>query len=281
MTRSRGVRGGSGDGWRRVFAVPVVLALSLPVVVMVLGALKPAGVPPSQTIELPTLPLEWSNFSQAAELVDLPHAMGNSLLVVAVLVPGAVLVASWAGLAIARMRPRRRNAWIAVAFVAAVIPVSFLILGRFFLFRRMEITGTLLPLMMPALIGGSPLFVVLYVWAFRRIPSEVLDAAEVEGASPLAIWWRVAMPLVKPVTVAVAMLVFLLSWGDFIGPLIYLSNPDTFTVPLALRVLSGVDTVNTPWMLAGALLATIPAVLGFAVAQRSLVRLSGGAGGRA
>ena len=266
--------------WRSLATLPVALVLAYPVIVMVLGSVRPAGVAPPREIGLPPLPLAWENFGRAAELVNLPRALANSMLVALVVVPGSVVVASLAGFAILRMSRRARTWWVGIAVVAAMIPVSFLILGRFFLFRSMGITGTLLPLMLTALVGGSPLFVVFYVWAFSRVSEELFDAAEMEGASAIGTWWRIAMPLVRPVTVCVAMLAFLLSWNDFVGPLVYLSNPETFTVPLALRILSGVDVVNVPWLLAGAVLATIPVVFAFAVAQGKLVRLAGEPGER-
>ena len=72
--------------------------------------------------------------------------------------------------------------------------------------------------------GGSPLFVLLYIWAFRRVPPELIEAARLEGAGAVGAWWRVGLPLVVPTTVAVATLAFLLFWGDFISPSLYLRH---------------------------------------------------------
>jgi multiple sugar transport system permease protein len=94
------------------------------------------------------------------------------------------------------------------------------------------------------------------------------DASLLADASPLRMWWRVAMPLVRPVTVAVAALVFVLTWSNFLEPLVYVYDRDLFTVPLALRSLSTLDPTDYSVFLAGAVLASIPALVLFGVAQR-------------
>lgn len=209
------------------------------------------------------------------DLAGLGRGLWNSLLVVAVFVPLSVVVSSMAGFSIIRMEERRRIRWIGISVIAFLVPLTLVMLGRLLVFRTMHITGTLLPLMVPALLGGSPLFVLLYGWAFGRIPSALFDVAEVEGASGFQLWFRVAMPSVWPATIAVAILSFFLSWSDFVAPLLYLADPRTFTLPLSLRILSGVDVSNIPLMLAGAVIATVPVVLalgGFHVILPRLVR---------
>ena len=84
-----------------------------------------------------------------------------------------------------------------------------------------------MPLVAPALIGDSPFYVLLFYWSFRRLPRDLFDAARLEGLGPLAIWWRVALPLVRPVAVAVGVLAFVFSWSNFLDPLIYLFDDET------------------------------------------------------
>jgi multiple sugar transport system permease protein len=110
--------------------------------------------------------------------------------------------------------------------------------------------------------------VLLFYWSFKRLPPELFEAARLEGLGPLAIWRRVAMPLVRPVTVAVAVLAFVFTWGNFLDPLIFLSDQERFTVPLGLRALSVLDPTNFPLLLAGSVAATLPVVLAFLYVQR-------------
>ena len=117
-----------------------------------------------------------------------------------------------------------------------------------------------MPLIAPVLIGTSPFYVLLFYWAFRSLPAELFEASRLAGLSPLQTWRRVAMPLVRPVTIAVGVLAFVFTWSNFLDPLIYLFDQDKFTLPLGLRVLAEVDRQNFPLFLAGAVTATAPVV---------------------
>ena len=148
--------------------------------------------------------------------------------------------------------------------VALMVPVTALLVPRFVLYRLLGLTDTLVPLVLPALLATSPFYVLVYYLAFRAVPGDLFDAARLADLSPLRTWWQVAMPLVKPVTAAVAALVFVLTWSNFIEPLVYVYDRDLFTVPLALRSLSTLDRSDYPVFLAGAVLASIPAFVLFA-----------------
>jgi multiple sugar transport system permease protein len=258
-------------GRRRARAL-LVLALSiafvLPLVFLVTGSLRPLGQAPPRTPELVPSPIATDNYGKAFDLVDLPHQMRNSLLVAAIAVPLTVLVASLAGFAMARLSRRVGGLLVAISFVALMVPATALIVSRLALFRAIGATDTFVPLVAPALMGTSPFYVLLFYWSFRRIPVELYEAAELEGASPFATWWRVAVPLVRPITIAVAVLTFVVTWSNFLDPLIYLADPDRFTVPLGLKQLSQVDRVDYPLFLAGAVAATAPVIVAFVYVQR-------------
>ena len=187
---------------RPVAAAFAALLFVVPLVLMVTGSLRPPG-PPPQGPELLPSPMTLDNYARAFELVDLARYAANSLLVAAIAVPLSVLVASWAGFAIAQL-PRRAAAFlVGLSFVALTVPATALLVPRFTLFATLELTNTYVPLVAPALLGMSPFYVLLYAWAFRRIPRDLLDAARVDGSGPLGLWAGVAMPLVVPVTLAV------------------------------------------------------------------------------
>jgi multiple sugar transport system permease protein len=254
--------------WRHVPAIVFAVVLLLPFVYMVTGSLRKAGLPPPRSPELLPSPLAWENYERAFELVDIPRYALNSLLVAALAVPLSVLVASWAGFAISRIPGRLRTILLAVSLVALMVPVTALLVPRFFLFEQLGLIDTYVPLIAPALIGMSPFYVLLFYWAFRAIPEELYEAARLEGLTPFQTWRRVAMPLVKPVTLAVALLSFVFTWSNFLDPLIYLFDQERFTLPLGLKLLAQLDPQNFPLLLAGAVVATVPVVVAFLVAQR-------------
>ncbi len=259
---------GRASGWRSFGALAAAVLFALPLLLMVSGSLRPAGTPAPPTPDLLPDPASLDSYPTAVDLGGLGQATLVSLAVAAIAVPLSVLVASWAGFAMTQL-PRRAVRLVAAASVLALmIPVTALIVPRFVLYRLLGLTDTIVPLVLPALIATSPFYVLVYYLAFRTVPRDLYDAARLADASPLRLWWTVAMPLVRPVTAAVSALIFVLTWSNFIEPLVYVYDRDLFTVPLALRSLSILDRADQPVFLAGAVLASIPALILFGVAQR-------------
>ena len=265
-------------GWRHVPAILISAAFLLPLVYMVTGSLRMAGLPPPRSPEFIPSPIAFENYTRAFELVDIPRYTINSLIVVAFAVPLTVLFASWAGFAMARLPRRVGGTLVAVSLVALMIPLTALLVSRFAIFRTLALTNTFVPLIAPSLMGTSPFYVLLFYWSFRRLPAELFEATRLEGMSPLATWRKVAMPLVRPVTVAVAVLAFVFTWSNFLDPLIYLFDRDKFTVPLGLRSLATLERQNHPLLLAGAVAATAPVIGAFVYVQRFFLQEFRGSG---
>lgn len=265
-------------GWRQPAAIALAVAFLLPLWFMVSGSLREPGTPPPRAPELLPRPLSTTSYDRAFDLVDLARHTANSLVVAALTVPLAVVVASLAGFAFLLVGGRARALLVGLSFAALMVPITALLVPRFTLFRWLGLTDTWVPLVAPALLGLSPFYVLLFYWSFRRLPPEMLEAARLEGMTPFAMWRRVAMPLVRPVTIAVGLLAFIASWGNFLEPLVYLFDPDLYTLPLGLRSLEALDRTNYPVLLAGAVVATAPVVLAFVVAQRYFLHEDRGAG---
>src|SRR5688572_13162486 len=212
-----------GAGFLRATgAALVTVAFALPLLFMFTGSLRELRLPPPRTPQLVPDPLGLGSYDRAFDLLDLARYALNSLLVAGLVAPLSVLVASLAGFALTGLS--RRVTGVVVA--ALMIPATALIVPRFALFRALGVTDTYVPLVAPALIATSPLYVLVFAWAFRRLPADLYDACRLAGMSPLATWWRMAMPLVRPVTVGIGVLAFVVSWGNFLDPLVYLYDPD-------------------------------------------------------
>ncbi len=261
----------TGGGWRSSGALVAAVLFALPLLLLVSASLRPAGSAPPPTPELLPAPASVDSYARAVELGGLGRATLVSLLVCAPAVPLSVLVASWAGFAMTQLSQRMARLLLAASVVALMVPVTALLVPRFVLYRLLGLTDTVIPLVLPALVATTPFYALVYYVAFRALPRDLYDASRLADLSPMQTWRRVAMPLVRPVTVAVAALVFVLTWSNFLEPLVYLYDRDLFTVPLALRSLSTLDPTDYPVFLAGSVLASIPAVLLFAVAQRNFL----------
>lgn len=249
--------------------LPALLALLflLPLLWMLTAALREPGLPPPRSVEwLPTSPTV-DNFGTVFELLPFGRYLANSLAVVALAVPLTIITASAAGFAMALLERRSRVALVVLSVALLMVPVTALWLTRFLLFRWAGLSDSLLALVVPALAGSSPLFVLLYYWTFRRVSPEIFEMAHLDGAGAFTTWGRIAMPQAVPTSIAVAVLTFLLYWSDFISPLLYLRSQDLYTLPLGLRQLQQLDPSDWPLLMAGALMLTVPAVLFFLLVQ--------------
>ncbi len=254
--------------------VPVALAALLfasPLVLMVSGSLRGRGLPAPRGVEVwpaePTL----EAYRALGQVLPLTTYLRNSLLEAALAVPLTVLVASLAGFGIRLLSRRARRLAIGVAVVAMLVPVTAVWATRFELFRLVGAVDTFVPLVGLALMGTSPFLVLIYAWAFHGLPDEQLEAAALDGAGPLRMWWSIAMPQARAATLAVVVLAFTFHWSNFIDPLLYLNSQSRFTAPLGLRLLQQLNPTDWPLLLAGAVLTTIPVVLVFAVGQRAFL----------
>lgn len=264
--------------WRHLAGVVVLALFVTPILFMLTGSLREAGLPPPRGLEFLPTPLAFDNYARAFDLVAIPRQILNSAIVVTIAVPLTVLFASWAGFAMARLPRRTGGVLVGVSLVVLMVPITALLVSRFAMFRSVGLTDTYVPLIAPSLMGTSPFYVLLFYWSFRRLPQELFEASRLEGLGPFATWGRVAMPLVRPATVAVGVLAFVFTWSNFLDPLIYLYDPSTYTVPLGLRSLSTLGAQDFPLMLAGAVTATVPVILVFVIAQRFFLREFRGVG---
>ncbi len=263
----------------RVLLIGVLVAVFLaPLVVMLTGSLRPPGLPPPRGVELLPQGAGLAAYAATFTLVPFGRALFNSVLLCLVAVPLSVLTASWAGLALAQTSGWRWRLLTGAVLLLVMVPDTAVWLTRFTVFKVLGLTGTAVPLVAPALMGGSPLFVLLYAVAFRRVPAELFEAARLEGAGPWRLWRSIALPLVKPTTAAVALMAFSLFWSNFINPLLYLSGEDALTAPLALHALELLGSTQWPVLLAGAVVVTLPAVLAFLGAQRMFLGEERGSG---
>ncbi|MBW3659883.1 MAG: carbohydrate ABC transporter permease, partial [Actinobacteria bacterium] len=210
-------------------------------------------------------------FVALGEVLPLATYARNSLLVAALAVPLTVLVGSLAGFGI-RLLPPRETRWaVAATVVALLVPVTAVWATRFELFRLVGAVDTFLPLVALGLIATNPFLVLVYVFAFSRLPDEQLEAAALDGAGPLRQWWSVGMPQVRAATLAVVVLAFTFHWSNFIDPLLYLNRQSTFTAPLGLRLLQLLNPTDWPLLMAGAVLTTAPPVLVLLLGQRAFL----------
>ncbi len=262
--------------WGHLGAYIALIALSavfvMPVGWMLSTALKDLGSVaqfPPQLIPSPAL---WSNFATAVTVVPFMHYMANSALYTAASLIGDVLSSAFVAYAFARLRCRYREPMFLLVLATMMVPSQVQLIPQFILFKWLGWLNTYLPLVVPTYFG-SPFLVFLLRQAFRSVPAELDEAAKIDGASYLTIWWRLILPLSKPALAAVAIFSFMFHWNDFIGPLIYLNSDDLYPVSLGLQQYTAAFG-GTQWnmLMAASLVAVLPCLIVFFLAQRYLVQ---------
>jgi multiple sugar transport system permease protein len=191
----------------------------------------------------------------------------NSLIVVTLAVPITLIISSWAGFGMARLpRPSQRR-WLVLSLAVLMVPGIALWSTRFMIYRQLGWLDTIWSLIAPAWMGTNPFYVLMFYRAFRRIPSAIYDAARIDGAGVLQTWNNVALPMARPTVLGVALLTFIVYWGDFISPLLYLRDEAHYTLPVALQLLGQMNRSDWPLLMAAAVMATFVPVLLFLLAQ--------------
>ncbi len=246
----------------------MVLLFLLPLFWIVVTSLRPIGAPPPSGIEWWVSDVQWSNYQLVFDEAPMARYVRNSLLVVAVAVPCTVLSASAAGFALAQLPDSIQRVIVYTSMGLLIVPAASVWIFRFQIFRWLGVLDSLWALILPSIAGTNPLYILIYYWTYRRIPSEMLEAAQLDGASAFTSWWWIARPLAKPTTAAVIVLSAVFYWSDFVSPVLYLYQTKWYTLPIGLQLLKQLDLTNWPLLMAGATIMTMPIVLLFLILQR-------------
>ncbi len=172
-----------------------------------------------------------------------------------------LLTASLAGFAMTQLPSKWRQRLITTSVALLLVPGVAVWTFRFHVLNLLGLVDTLWALIVPALAGGSPLFVLLFYWAYWRIPRELYESARLDGAEAWTVWRLVAWPLARPMTAAAALLAFVLYWGDFTTSVLYIYSTKLYTLPIGLQLLRQMDETNTPILMAPSVMMAAPVVI--------------------
>jgi multiple sugar transport system permease protein len=251
------------------------LLFAFPVIWMVISSFKSeeevASVPPT------IFPKTWlaSNYSDAVHYIDFGRYTFNTALISSLVVVGTVFSCSVAAYALACINWPGRSAVFALALSTMLLPYPVTIVPLFLIFRTLGWTSahdwhTILPLVVPAF-GGNAFFIFLLRQFFRTIPRDLLEAARVDGATYLSIFLRVILPLSRAALSVVALLAFLNTWTDFFAPLVYLNDPNWYTLSIGLQQYKSQHGVQVGLLMAASVLFVLPIVVLFFAAQKTFI----------
>jgi multiple sugar transport system permease protein len=219
--------------------------------------------------------LEMGNYTDGWSALTHPfgHYMLNSAIVVLGSILGNLISCSMAAYAFARLQFTGKKLFFGIMLLTIMLPFHVVIVPQYILFSQIGWVNTFWPLLVPKLLATDAFFVFLMVQFIRGIPKDLDEAARIDGAGHPRIFLRVILPLMVPALATTTIFTFIWTWNDFFGALIYLTDPDMFTVPVALRAF--VDSQSaTSWgsLFAMSIVSLLPVFLVFLFGQRFLIK---------
>ncbi|HEX3814540.1 MAG TPA: carbohydrate ABC transporter permease [Mycobacteriales bacterium] len=243
----------------------------IPLFWMISGSLKNAA-------ELNAFPAVWfphdltlENYIYGLRVFPFLRYFGNTLFICVLSMIGAALSSSFIAYGLARINWPLRKPLFVLILSTMMIPFYVTMVPLFTMFKAIGWTNTYAPLIVPTFFG-VPLYVFLLRQFFMSIPRDLSDAARIDGANELVIYARLILPLAKPALAAVALFQFLTSWSDLLGPLIYLSNSDSYTLSLGLTFYRSQYATQFGPLMAASTVIVIPVIVVFFLAQRTFIQ---------
>lgn len=212
----------------------------------------------------------FSNYIEAWQTAPFTRWAMNTAFIAAIGTIGSVLVNSLVAYAFAKINFKGRNALFVIVLSTMLIPGFVTMVPQYILFSKLGWVNTYLPLIVPAFLG-SAFFIFLLRQFMMGIPNELIEAAVLDGAGHLQIWWHVMLPLTKPALITVAIFSFNGAWNDLLGPLLYINDESMYTLQIGLQTFKG--TVQTQWhyLMAMSVTVLLPVILLFFFFQRYFI----------
>ena len=209
------------------------------------------------------------NYQEVLGRIPLVKAMLNSLSYIVVVIVLGLIVNSMAGYAFARLDFPHKNLIFSMLLAVMVIPAQTVMLPQFSIIYKMGLSNSYLALILPAI--ASPMYIFLFRQNFLGIPESIEEAAKLDGASALRIFFQRIMPLAKPIYATITILVFIALWNDFVWPVMVISDTGKQTIQMALSSLFSISPVNYGNVMAGLTIVTIPVLAIFLALQKYYV----------
>ena len=215
---------------------------------------------------------QWGNFQKAITTIPFFVYLGNSVLIVVLVMIGTLLSSATAGYAFAKLNWKGRDKWFVILLSTMMIPIHVILIPTFVMYVKLGWYGTRLPLIVPAFFGGGAAFYIFILRQFfKGIPQELSESALIDGASHVQIFFRIMLPLSKPALITVALFTFMATWNDYFGPLIFLTEPKHWTLALGLRAFQQQYSGRFDLMMAASLVIMSPTLILFFFTQKTFI----------
>jgi raffinose/stachyose/melibiose transport system permease protein len=253
-------------------AICLVVGLSIvvPVLFGVLGGFKDNGQLANHPFSLPS-PWVADNYLEILGSIAFWRPLGNSILIAFVSTFLVVLASAMAAFIFARYAFRGRELLFTLFTIGLMFPFAVAILPLYILLRELGLLDNPLGVILPQAAFGLPVTITILRGFFRTIPADVEEAALLDGCTPLGFFWHVLLPMARPAIATVSVLAVVASWNNFLLPLVVFNDPGWWTLPLGVTQFQGQYAADVARILAYVVLAMLPALALYAIAERQLI----------
>jgi multiple sugar transport system permease protein len=247
-------------------AIVMIAPFVLEVVTSVKTFAQATHTPPS----LIPHPFHWSNYTTVFESLPFGRQLVNTVVMTLARTLGQVLLCSAAGFAFARLEFRGRGLLFGLFLSVLMVPSQLFLLPNYQIMQHLGLLNSISALWLPGIFSAFGTFLMRQF--FLQLPRELEEAARLDGANPLQVYWWVMLPLAAPALTALAILTAIWSWNDLLWPLIVNTDPSKMPVSAGLAALQGEHLTNYPELMAGSLLASLPMIALFVIFQRQVLQ---------
>ena len=264
------MRVASSELWAGRALLLILMAITiLPFISIFTTALHPSGTVPNG-LDWPANP-QWGNFVQAFQVADMPTLLLSSAFIVLAVVPASLIISTMAGFAIGLLRIPGASLLLFLFVFGLTLPFPGIIIPIYILERTVHVYNTRLAIVLPLIALYMP-FAVFWMRAhFVNMPSEISDAARVDGASTWDLFWRIHIPLARAPIASLGILMSVWTWNQFLLPLVLVEDPSQRTMAGALGAFQGHYATDIPLLCAGTLLLLVPTLVIFILFQRQII----------
>lgn len=251
----------------------------IPLFWMVSTSLKPDDQVMVVPIKWIPSPPKWDNYFQAVKSFPFFRYLLNTSLLVVLNVIGTVITGSLVAYSFAKLKWKGRDLFFYITVATMFLPTHVLIVPLYIMYSKLGWVNTYLPLIVPSFLGGGAFTVFLLRQFFMSLPNELIEAAKIDGAPELMIFFKIIMPLSKPALITVSIFTVLFVWNDFFGPLIYLHKSELWTLAIGLRSFQQRYSTNWNLLMAASNLVSLPMIIGYFFLQDKIIngfKLRGG-----
>ena len=248
----------------------VILIVFVPILILIFGGLKTRGEMYSRPYTLPNPP-HWENFGLILSQSSFWIMLRNSLIVMLATTAGVLVICSLASFVFARIQFRGKDLAFNFLTLGLMFPITVAIMPVYLVIRQMHLTNTLLAVILVQTAFGLSGNILILRGFFLAIPSELQDAAYIDGCTAFAFFWRILLPLARPALSAVAALTMIVSWNDLLTPLVIIDKETLWTLPLGTMQFQGQYGQDLNMVAAFVTLSALPAILFYLFAERQIV----------